>query len=123
MLAPQFDVFDVDESVAGWLVVGLSLAVPGLKSSEEFKLEWLEDTNLFIRGRLATTLIPTFGLNESKILKTVHKERHAGPFERSITLPAEADTRGLTLEVKDGLVFVRIPKKLPEEIETERKKP
>lgn len=117
LLAPQFDVFEVDERAAGWLLVG---NVPGMKSIEEIKLEWLEDTTLFIRGRLATTSIPTFGQTESKILKTVHKERHEGAFERSITLPAAADTKGLKLEVKDGLVFIRIPKKLSAETETEK---
>ncbi|ETI25953.1 hypothetical protein G647_02730 [Cladophialophora carrionii CBS 160.54] len=112
--APKFDVFDMDGHAPGWLLVG---NVPGVKSAEEIQVEWLECTTIFIRGKLATTLIPTFGEAESKILKTVHKERHEGPFERSVTLPAKADPESLKMEVKDGIVYVRIAKKF----ETEKK--
>ncbi|KIW65568.1 hypothetical protein PV04_07815 [Phialophora macrospora] len=112
--APKFDIFEIDGHAPGWLLIG---NVPGVTSEKEILVDWLDVTTIFIRGKLATTSIPTFGETESKILKTVHKERHEGPFERSVTLPAKADPESLKVEVKDGIVYVKISKKFEAERE------
>ena len=110
--APKFDIFELDGGAPGWLLIG---NVPGVQSAEGIQVEWLDGATIFIRGVLSTTSIPTFGETENKILKTIHKERHEGHFERSVTLPAKADPEGLKIEVKDGIVYVRIPKRLEAE--------
>ncbi|KIW23517.1 uncharacterized protein PV07_11709 [Cladophialophora immunda] len=107
VLAPKFDVFELDGGTTGWLLVG---DLPGVESTDEIKIEWLDASTIFLRGKLATASIPTFGETESRVMKTVHKERHEGLFERSVTLPAKADANGTKVEVKAGVVFVRIPK-------------
>jgi hypothetical protein len=66
--APKFDIFEIDGDTSGWLLVG---NVPGVKSKEEIRVEWVDGTTIFIRGTLATASIPTFGETESKILKTI----------------------------------------------------
>jgi HSP20 family molecular chaperone IbpA len=110
--APKFDIFEIDGDTSGWLLIG---NVPGVKSEEDIRFEWVDGTTIFIRGTLATASIPTFGETESKILKTIHKERHEGPFERSVTFPTKADPESLKVEVKNGVVYVRIFKKSGEE--------
>ncbi|KIW97607.1 uncharacterized protein Z519_01191 [Cladophialophora bantiana CBS 173.52] len=107
VLAPKLDVFELDGNTAGWLLVG---DIPGVASADDIRIEWLDGTTIFIRGKMATSSIPTFGETGSRIMKTVHKERHEGPFERSVTLPAKANPSETRIEVKDGVVFVRIPK-------------
>ncbi|OAP63251.1 hypothetical protein AYL99_02478 [Fonsecaea erecta] len=107
VLAPKFDVFELDGGATGWLLAG---NLPGIESADEIKIEWLDGSTIFLRGTLATSSIPTFGETVSRIMKTVHKERHEGLFERSVTLPAKADANGTKVEVKNGVVFVQIPK-------------
>ncbi|OAL36211.1 hypothetical protein AYO20_04625 [Fonsecaea nubica] len=107
VLAPKFDVFEIEGDVGGWLLVG---DLPGIDSADDIKIEWLDGSTIFVRGKKETSSIPTFGETGSTIMKTVHKERHEGLFERSVTLPAKANANGTKIEVKSGVVFVRIPK-------------
>ncbi|KIY03570.1 uncharacterized protein Z520_00261 [Fonsecaea multimorphosa CBS 102226] len=107
VLAPKFDVFELDGDSAGWLLVG---DLPGIDSADAIKIEWLDGSTVFLRGTITTSSIPTFGEAGSRIMKTVHKERHEGLFERSVTLPGKADIKGTKVEVRSGVVFVRIPK-------------
>ncbi|KIX01476.1 uncharacterized protein Z518_09202 [Rhinocladiella mackenziei CBS 650.93] len=112
VMAPKFDVYEMPSEE--WLIVG---DVPGL-TTEGAEIEWLEESTVFIRGKLnsstMTTLTETEGLGliNPAILKPLHKERHEGSFERSVTLPGKADIKGAKVMVKNGVIFVRIPKKV-----------
>ena len=142
VLAPKFDVFEIGsistttsgqnsvstssggggeaggQSTTEWLVVG---EVPGLRA-EDITIEWLEEATLFIRGKLSTSAVPclseadALGQSETTNSRPLHKERHEGPFERSVTLPAKAEIKGVKAEVKDGLLFVRVPRKVEIEV-------
>lgn len=122
VLAPKFDVFELTsatpattepeakaslEHVTGWLIEG---EVPGLKT-EDIKIEWLEEVTIFIRGTLSTSSVSQV----EGTPKPLHKERQEGTFERSVTLPTKADTKGVKVEVKEGVVYVTVPKKIDAE--------
>jgi HSP20 family molecular chaperone IbpA len=121
VLAPRFDVFEIHpatpaakaEAVKEWLVVG---ELPGV-TKDDIKIEWLGESTVFIRG----TLNPTASARVSEAegcpspdtvdLLPLHKERHEGLFERSVTLPGEADVKRVKADIKDGLLCLRIPRK------------
>ncbi len=80
----------------------LTAEIPGVEK-ENVKLE-VHDGLLSLRGeKLAEA--------KSDDDKEVVLERRFGSFERSMSLPEDADTEGITASHKDGILTVRIPRK------------
>ena len=77
--------------------------MPGLKS-EEVDVE-VENGMLTIRGERKFTKDE----NEKKTFRRI--ERYYGSFERSFSLPDNADGGAVSAELKNGVLDVRIPKK------------
>lgn len=97
---PRCDVSETE----GEIVVHAEL--PGV-APEDTEVE-VRDSTLFIRG-------------EKKVEKTEEKEqgrtyseRFFGSFERSIPIP-NVDTEGISADMKDGVLEIRLPKLQPKE--------
>ncbi|KIW51369.1 hypothetical protein PV05_10099 [Exophiala xenobiotica] len=123
VLAPKFDVFEIDssgeggsessavpESVTGWLLMG---DVPGVRP-EDVKIEWIDEKIIFIRGKVqgSTALnldsLEAFQGIEIAHLKPLHRERQEGSFERSVTFPEKVKVKNVDIAVQDGLVLVKV---------------
>ena len=79
----------------------ITAAVPGLKA-EDLQLEVLGDT-VTLRGELPA---PEFGEHDQWLLR----ERRAGQFSRTLTLPTEVDGSQAAANVEHGVLTVRLPK-------------
>jgi HSP20 family protein len=79
----------------------ISAAVPGLKA-EDLHLEVLGDT-VTLRGELPT---PEVAETDQWLLR----ERRAGKFSRTLTLPTEVDGSQAEANVENGVLTVRLPK-------------
>jgi HSP20 family molecular chaperone IbpA len=123
VLAPKFDVFEIDssgeggsessavaKSVTGWLLIG---DVPGVRP-EDVKIAWTDETIIFIRGMVpgatAHTLDSWEGFRGIEIahLKPLRRQRKEGSFERSVSLPEKVKVKNVDIAVQDGLVLVKV---------------
>lgn len=97
-IAPASMMMDVEETAEAYAV---SVTVPGVKR-EEIDVE-------LNQGRLNITVDKKD--SESEVKKNyVHRETRAYHAVRSVYLK-DADTSGLTAQLKDGMLTVNIPKK------------
>ena len=86
----------------------ISMELPGV-SEADIELT-VEDGVVTIRGEKKTE-------SEQKGDTWYFSERQYGAFRRSFRLPADADGEGVTAEMKDGVLRVRVPKSAPPEPE------
>lgn len=75
--------------------------VPGL-AAEDLSLE-LEEDRLTLAGR-------TGGLPHESAGRVERRERPAGEFRRTLTLPYRADPAGIRAELANGVLEVRVPR-------------
>jgi HSP20 family molecular chaperone IbpA len=100
----------VAKSVTGWLLIG---DVPGVRP-EDLKIEWIDETIIFIRGRVpgatAHTLDSWEGFRGIEIahLEPPHRKRQEGSFERSVTFPEKVNVKNVDIAVQNGLVLVKV---------------
>lgn len=80
----------------------ISLDVPGLKD-DEISIE-LEGDNLIIKGE-------TEERNEDKDKQYYRVERHFGAFQRTLSLPSDANSDDITARLKNGVLQLEIPRK------------
>ncbi|KAL6250111.1 hypothetical protein RBB50_002412 [Rhinocladiella similis] len=124
VLAPKFDVYEIDtsgqssssssnvvpQSVTGWLLVG---DLPGVRL-DDVKIEWIDESIIFIRGRIPSatghimTSLQAFDGLQAAQLKPLHRDRQEGSFERSVTFPMKVQTQTLEMDVKDGVLLLKV---------------
>ena len=109
--APKFDIL---ESENAYFLVG---ELPGLTTKDGISFEWLDDQILFLHGRVDPGEIENHfkNLAPSKVegkakMKTIHCERHFGPFERSFTLPMKVNSSSLEMSLDNGLLKIMVQK-------------
>lgn len=91
--APRVDVAETDAAIL------VTADLPGVDAKDVEVT--VQNRNLVLRGEK----------NEEKGKNFHRAERFSGTFYRSVTLPAEADTAGVTATSAKGVVTVTIPKK------------
>lgn len=92
---------DVLETPDAYEIYG---SVPGL-APEDVEITVLGDS-VQIRGERRTPALPAEGEGTHWLIR----ERHAGAFSRTITLPAAVRADEASAEFRDGVLTVRLPK-------------
>ena len=93
---PDFPQSEVRTTPAGYQVV---VSVPGMKR-EELQLA-VAGQRITVSGERVLPLVPG--------AEMVRSERPAGPFEKPIDLPADADLSGIRARLADGLLTIDVP--------------
>lgn len=102
---PQTDISETDSEIK--IVANL----PGLKK-EDVKIEYDQDSRVL-------TLQGEYTKESKKDDETFHRmERSFGKFERSVKLPANAEPDKISASMKDGVLYVGVPKS---EVKKERR--
>jgi HSP20 family protein len=76
--------------------------IPGLEKKEDVDID-IENNMLSISGSINRT-------NETKEENMYRKERFAGRFHRSVSLPSPVSHEGVKASYKNGVLEVRMPK-------------
>ncbi len=90
----------------------ISMELPGV-SEDDIDLS-VEDGVVTVRGEKKTE-------EEKKGDTWYFSERQYGAFRRSFRLPVDADPEGVSAQMKDGVLTVRVAKTTPAETEKARK--
>lgn len=80
----------------------VSIDLPGLSE---------EDIQIDLRGNILTIKGHKEEKNESKDKQYYRIERSAGSFQRTLSLPEDADQNDISANIKNGLLVIRIPRK------------
>lgn len=89
---------DIEELEGGWRV---SLAVPGL-SVQDIAVTVDADRNLLISGERKVTAPEGY--------RSLHGERPAWRFQRSLSLPREVDLDGVSAQARNGVLTITLPR-------------
>ena len=90
----------------------IEMELPGV-SEDDIEL-MVEEGVVTIRGEKKTE-------RETKGDTWYFSERQYGAFRRSFRLPADAEADGVSAQMKDGVLRVRVPRKTPQASETARR--
>lgn len=80
----------------------ISIELPGLSE---------EDIHIDLQGNVLTIQGQKEEVNEDKDKHYYRVERSSGAFQRTLSLPDDADTEGMTATMKNGLLTLTIPRK------------
>ncbi|WP_372743029.1 Hsp20/alpha crystallin family protein, partial [Neptunomonas sp.] len=80
----------------------ISIELPGLSE---------EDIHIDLQGNVLTIQGQKEEVNEDKDKHYYRVERSSGAFQRTLSLPEDADTEGMTATMKNGLLTLSIPRK------------
>ncbi|NLC51030.1 MAG: Hsp20/alpha crystallin family protein, partial [Firmicutes bacterium] len=94
----RVDVYETEDEVVA------SCDLPGLRKKEDVHIEIVNNT-LNISGTINKT-------EEIKDERLYRKERYVGRFQRSISLPSAVSDEGAKASYKNGVLEVRMPKKM-----------
>ena len=100
-IVPAVEVSSTDEAYC------MTIELPGI-SPENVKLE-AKDNTLVLSGEKKAE-----STEENDQRKYHVQERSYGSFERTFTLPEDADAAQISASHKDGVLSIRIPRKQPE---------
>jgi HSP20 family protein len=92
----RIDVFENEREVVA------HCEIPGLEKKEDVHIH-IDDNLLTIHGVIKRS-------SETAENQMHRKERFAGSFQRSITLPSAVDADGTTATYRNGILEVRMPK-------------
>ncbi len=101
-IVPAVEVSSTDDAYC------MTVELPGI-SPENVKLEAKENTLVLSGEKKAEST------DEDEQRKYHVQERSYGSFERTFTLPEDADVAQISASHKDGVLSIRIPRKQPEE--------
>jgi HSP20 family protein len=92
----RIDVFENEREVVA------HCEIPGLEKKEDVHIH-IDDNLLTIHGVIKRSI-------DTAENQMHRKERFAGSFQRSITLPSPVDAEGTTATYRNGILEVRMPK-------------
>lgn len=99
-VSPRIDVYETDHEVVA------HCEIAGLEKKEDVHLH-VENQALTIHGNIQRA-------NEIKEDRLHRRERFAGRFQRTVSLPAPVSAEGTTATYKNGVLEVRMPKAKPD---------